>query len=255
MVEDDERYLSIQWTTPVRQILPDIFELKDEYISTRVTIEDLLSHRSGLARHDNSYGRNQQGTSLDVVKSVRHLPLTAGLRSKFQYCNVMLVVAAHIVQVVSGQTFGDFLRDRIWQPLEMHRTYIALKDVPEDEQPNLAAGYHHDGTQYKQVTWMPLEEIAGAGAMISNVQDYIKWTRALLNQTGPLTPAVCKAILEPPHYCTPRRTLLAASRLCFRLAHGLPSWTACRPSRWTDTSLRCRALHTSRTRLRHNHVR
>ena len=196
LVDDDENFPQIQWDTPVHQLIREDFVLADNYATNHVTIEDLLSHRTGLPRHDLSYGNAQKATVKEVVQSLRHLPLTAELRTKYQYCNLMFVVAAHILQTVTGQYLGDFLAERIWRPLGMDSTFFTLKDA-QNAPNDLAQGYYHDGEEYQQLTWMPLHEIAAAGSMVSNVLDYTKWARALIDQSEPLSPTVYKALWDP----------------------------------------------------------
>jgi CubicO group peptidase (beta-lactamase class C family) len=58
----------------------------------------------------------------DGVRSLRNLPLTAGLRTAFQYCNLMFVVASHVVETLTGVWLGDVLKERIWEPLGMKST-------------------------------------------------------------------------------------------------------------------------------------
>jgi CubicO group peptidase (beta-lactamase class C family) len=48
LVHDDDNYPDIQWTTPVSKLLPDDFVLSDPYYTENITIEDILSHRSGM---------------------------------------------------------------------------------------------------------------------------------------------------------------------------------------------------------------
>lgn len=57
-----------------------------------------------------------------MVRSLRYLPLTKGLRERYQYCNVMFVVVSYVVERVSGMWLGDFLRERVWEPLGMKST-------------------------------------------------------------------------------------------------------------------------------------
>jgi CubicO group peptidase (beta-lactamase class C family) len=79
---------TLQWNTPISSIIRDDFVMEDDYATHHVTIEDALSHRTGLPRHDMSYGGTydgRDGTIRDIVRSIRWLPMTEELRSKFQY--------------------------------------------------------------------------------------------------------------------------------------------------------------------------
>jgi CubicO group peptidase (beta-lactamase class C family) len=199
LVEDNDNFPQVQWDTPVSQLIRDDFVLENEYATNHTTIEDTLSHRTGLPRHDMAYG-DRLGPDVAVrtmVRQLRHLPLTAEPRTKYQYCNLMFVVASHVIQTLTGEWLGDILARRIWKPLGMTGTFFN-RDHALAAKEDLARGYYYSPDEgYKEVDWMPLHEIAGAGSVITNVLDYAKWARALLNQTGPLSKAVYKAIWEP----------------------------------------------------------
>jgi CubicO group peptidase (beta-lactamase class C family) len=68
----------------------------------------------------------------DTVRDLRYLALTAEPRTKFQYCNLMFVAASHVVESLTGQWLGEFLRQRIWEPLGMKSTVsFPLGHLPE----------------------------------------------------------------------------------------------------------------------------
>jgi len=118
LVDDNEKHPNLNWTTPVSSLIRDDFVLQDEYVTNHVTIEDILSHRTGMGAYTMSYGGTHNGhreMPRDVVRSLRHLPLTAELRTTFQYCNLMFVVASHIIETLERVWLGDFLRERIWE--------------------------------------------------------------------------------------------------------------------------------------------
>jgi CubicO group peptidase (beta-lactamase class C family) len=213
LVADNDKYPHIQWTTPVSQLIPEDFVLADEHATQHTTIEDTLSHRTGLPRHDQAYGNNNMSRDIavrEIVRSLRHLPLTAEPRTKFQYCNLMFVVASHVIQSVTGEWLGDLLAAKIWEPLGMKATFFSLQDAQAADE-ELARGYSYpysddddddsdeggDEKEFREVEWMNLNEVSGAGSVITNVLDYAKWARSLLYKAPPLSPEIHKAIWEP----------------------------------------------------------
>jgi CubicO group peptidase (beta-lactamase class C family) len=125
LVDDNRKYPHVDWKTPISDLIRDDFVLEDEYATAHTTIEDALSHRTGMPRHDESYGglyNGHKGTPRDLVRSLRYLPLTAEPRTRFQYCNMMFVVISHVIEALEGMWLGDFLRERIWKPLGMNST-------------------------------------------------------------------------------------------------------------------------------------
>jgi CubicO group peptidase (beta-lactamase class C family) len=199
LVDDNDHYPDIQWDTPVSKIIRDDFVLEEDYFTTHVTIEDTLTHRAGMPRHDMSYGGHYNGhyvTSKDVVRSLRYLPLTAELRTKAQYCNMMYVVASHIIETLTGSWLGDVIRTRILEPLDMKSTYFsatAARKAPE----HFAQGYYYVNGTYYEAPDMELYQVAGAGFIISNVLDYTKWIRAWIDQAPPISKAGHRALRTP----------------------------------------------------------
>ena len=104
------------------------FALADEYTTEHATLEDALSHRTGLPRHDFSTG-GANITVRDVVRNFRHLPMTAEIRTTFQYCNLIYIVVSHFIETRTGMWLGDFLRARMDEPLGMAGTFFSLREA------------------------------------------------------------------------------------------------------------------------------
>ena len=98
--------------------------------------------------------------------------MTAEPRTKYQYCNAMFVVASHVIETVTGRKLGDLMREWIWKPLGMDSTFLDLKSA-QNAKEDLAHGYKYlydtDHGGFEKVEWMTADEVAGAGAVISNV--------------------------------------------------------------------------------------
>ncbi|CAG8961253.1 hypothetical protein HYFRA_00013309 [Hymenoscyphus fraxineus] len=194
------------WRTPVSEIIRGDFVMKDPYLTEKITIEDILSHRTGLPGHDMSYGgKDGEGRPYsigDVVRGLRDLDLTGGLRERFQYCNIMYIVASYVIETITGMWLGDFLRERIWKPLGMESTYFSVKDALAAPEP-LAQGYIYYEDKFQEVPIMDFAVVSGAGSIISNVLDYAKWLKALLSHSGPLSKEDITALLTPRSFYSP----------------------------------------------------
>ena len=177
------------------------FVLADEYATDHVTVEDALSHRTGMPRHDLSYG-GANVTLRDVVQNLRHLPMTAEIRTRFQYCNMMYIVVSHFIETWTGMWLGDFLRTRIYEPLKMSSTFFSLADAQKAAAsggPSLATPYYwtNKTKSYHGVPWLDAPQESGCGATISNVVDYAKWLRCMMTMSAPLSPAGHHALRSP----------------------------------------------------------
>ena len=171
--------------------------MADPWATNHLTLEDAVVHRTGLSRHDKSSGRfypSKKGglrtaTPLDIVRSVRHLPLAGEPREVFRYCNIMYVVIAACVEAVAGKTLGEVLRESIWEPLGMGETFYGVEDLERRGMGReLAKGYYwdKDAEETREIPLHPQPELAGAAIVISSVRDYARWLMCLLQRALPL---------------------------------------------------------------------
>jgi CubicO group peptidase (beta-lactamase class C family) len=108
----------LDWDTPVRAYIPS-FKLYDPVASERVTPRDLVSHRTGLPRHDLVWYNNTTATRRDLFERLQYLEPTKDLRSFWQYQNLMYMAAGYLVETISGRTWEEFVREHLFQLLEM----------------------------------------------------------------------------------------------------------------------------------------
>lgn len=207
LVADNEKYPQVQWTTPVCELIRDDFVLQDEWATNHLTLEDLLTHRTGMPSHDRALGFFTRTTfskdkprpaTKETVRLLRHLPATKEPRTTFQYNNIMYDVAQHVIETLTGQWLGAFLRERIWLPLGMTGTYFGPEDASHGKE-DLASGYYYDEDIEEYVKVANLNETApsGAGAIISNAEDYTKWIRAVLTRSDVLPQSAWNELLKP----------------------------------------------------------
>ncbi|RFU73766.1 penicillin-binding [Trichoderma arundinaceum] len=193
--------LSQGWTTPISSIIRDDFVLQDEWATNHITLDDAVSHRTGMARHDRSSVSvidGRQATPRDVVRNLRNLPLTEQPRVRPLYCNMMYVTLSHVIETITGQWLGDVLKEKLWGPLGMHSTKFDLQDAL-DAPEHMASGYAWDSKkqEFQEIAFLNVTEISGAGSVISNVLDYAKWIKSLIHQSGPLSEDVHEDIRSP----------------------------------------------------------
>lgn len=105
---------------PVRQHIP-AFEMSDPYVTEHLTVRDLLVRNSGLAlgAGDLLHRPDQVATADEFIAALRHLPLDQGFREGFAYDNILYAVAGKVVARASGKSWSEFVRTRIFEPLDM----------------------------------------------------------------------------------------------------------------------------------------
>ena len=116
----------LDWEKPVRDYAPD-FRLKDSAAGALATTADLVSHRTGLPRHDNmwftGFGR------AEIFARLRYLEPSRDFRSTFQYNNVMYMAAGMVAERIAGggRTWEDLVRERLFAPLGMKASNFTVK--------------------------------------------------------------------------------------------------------------------------------
>jgi CubicO group peptidase (beta-lactamase class C family) len=175
----------LEWDKPVREYMPE-FILDDPYVTQHVTVRDMLSHRTGLPRHDLSAWRLDISRA-EFIKRMKHFKFNATFREKFQYNNLMYYAAAHLVEKVAEQKWEDFIQKCIFLPLGM--TASNFRPEPPEEGQFTAKGYRVDRDDdggAKGLINMPFglhTELSpgAAGALFSTLADLIQWLKVHVN--------------------------------------------------------------------------
>jgi CubicO group peptidase (beta-lactamase class C family) len=167
----------IKWDDPVTKYLPS-FQVDDAYVTRELTVRDLLCHRSGLARHD--WVWLGSATSRDeVLRRLRHAKPSWSLRSRYGYQNMLYLAAGQIIPAVTGQSWDEFVKLRIFLPLGMtasNTTITALRGVEDTATPHLKIE-----ERITPVTYRNADQVGPAGSINSCVHDMAQWLRLQLS--------------------------------------------------------------------------
>src|SRR3954452_25363812 len=117
---------------PVRRYIPEL-RLPDPVVAERVTIRDLLSHRSGLARHDLAWIMNPWWSRAEIVRRIEHLPMCGDLRAQWQYSNFGYTLAGIAMERATGHTFEELLRARLFTAAGFTRTFTVDAEMRAQE--------------------------------------------------------------------------------------------------------------------------
>lgn len=175
MLVDEGR---LNWDDPVIEHLP-AFRVADPYVTRAITIRDLLSHRTGVEPVDWLWLRG-----FDPVTGIAHLReagQAASLRSAWIYNNMMYVVAGEIVAQASGIPLPEFVRQRIFEPLEMHDTVFTRAEELRTSD-NVAGAHEFVDGEPRAIEPYRSESPLGAAGIHSSVSDMTKWLSFLLNE-------------------------------------------------------------------------
>ncbi len=184
LVEDGE----LAWDEPVRSWLPE-FRLQDDVATEQATPVDLLTHRTGLPRHDLLwYGSPFEREEL--FRRLRHLEPSAEFRSTFQYNNLMYMTAGLLAGRVADASWEELVRSRILEPLGMDRTSVTMAGLGGAD--DAATGYREasseaagegEGADAPPVAmdYREIDAMGPAGSINSTVLDMARWIRLQLN--------------------------------------------------------------------------
>ncbi|MDP5169748.1 MAG: serine hydrolase [Bacteroidia bacterium] len=166
----------IKWDEPIKTYLPD-FEMQDPVATEEMTAIDLLSHVSGLPRHDLAWYGSPK-TREELYESLQYLEPTESFRGGWQYQNLMFMTAGVLIERVSGKTWEEFVQLRILDPLGMTSTSTSLKGLEANK---LAAkGYEEKEDEIVLMPYKNIDNIGPAGSINSNVGDMAKWMNMML---------------------------------------------------------------------------
>ena len=166
MLVDEGR---LDWDRPVREILPG-FALADPIATAHTTARDMVTHRTGLARHDMLwYGSGLNAEQL--FTGLRHLAPGAPFRSGWQYNNLMFAASGRIAEAISDETWQEFTTRRLLAPLGM----TASDFSPAENDPTRAQQYEIDGEQIRRIPFYDMGAIAPAGAINSTIADMLPY--------------------------------------------------------------------------------
>jgi len=191
----------LTWDKPVRQAVPSMLFYNDD-LNDNVTLRDMLAHRTGITRHDEIWFKSDL-TPAELFERVRYMEPSVPLRHFFLYNNMMFVSVGHIIEILSGQSWQDFVRDRILQPLDMNATLFTIADMTNAADFGVPYNEKRDSQQlYRTPYYEQGAGIGPAGGLISDLDDLSHWLIALMNDgkyqnRQVLPPDVLNATLEP----------------------------------------------------------
>lgn len=171
----------ISWDDPVYERLKG-FEMYDPYVSKEMRIRDLLCHRSGLGlgEGDLMFWPHTTFTREEVVYRLRFLKPATSFRTTYAYNNLMFVTAGQVVAEVSGKSWDDDLREKIFLPLGMKNTNTSASAFKEGA--NWATPHSKVEGKLQAIPIENLDNAGPAGSINSSVADMSKWVLLQLNR-------------------------------------------------------------------------
>lgn len=197
----------LDWDTPIQRWLPG-WRLADLHAAAETTLRDLLCHRTGLPRGVRVRLRSR--CDLDTyIERMGRVPLRHPFRSEFHYTNTTFDIAGKVVEAASGLSWGDFVRQEIFEPLGMSRACVEAREVgryvnraephgdlspspsPEGEGGKESPDRLSEGEGgemlnegkggYRVLEWLDIQQDP-AGSISASMVDMAQWLRLMINQ-------------------------------------------------------------------------
>jgi CubicO group peptidase (beta-lactamase class C family) len=170
----------LDWDKPIRQFVPSIQFYNDD-LNRTVTIRDMLSHRTGITRHDLIWFKSDF-TQQELFERLKYLEPSENPRSVFLYNNMMYSGSGYAIELLSGKPWEQFVRDRILTPLGMTSTTFSIAEMLKTPEPGVPYTERRDNTELYQIPYYSdAIGVAPAGAINSNIVDMSHWLIALMN--------------------------------------------------------------------------
>ncbi|WP_052723708.1 serine hydrolase domain-containing protein [Paenibacillus wulumuqiensis] len=170
----------IKLNDPVQRYLP-WFRLADEQASQQITIADLLHQTSGLTQYDGIAALTEgKGTIEQHVRSLQDVHTAAAPGSTFQYSNLNYNILGAVIEAASGQSYEDYIRTHVFEPLEMKHSYPSAVEAGQ-------AGETFQGYQPVFGWMLPTKQLDHSGTVpsgyvLSSAEDMAHFLIAQMNQ-------------------------------------------------------------------------
>lgn len=162
---------------PVRNYLPEL-KFKNEYTNDHATLRDMMCHRTGLPRHDMSWYASWASRS-ELLERIQYFDPTTELRAKWQYNNFMFLAQGVVIEKLTGKSWEENMKERIFKPLGMDNTNLSTKDLEKSNDRSLA--FVSTDSTLKAIPYRNIDAMGPAGSVNSSANDMAKWLITWIN--------------------------------------------------------------------------
>ncbi|MDX2040660.1 MAG: serine hydrolase [Acidobacteriota bacterium] len=175
MLVDDGK---MNWDDPVRKHV-SYFRLSDPLANDNVALRDIVTHRTGLVRHDLLWYASPWSRE-EIVRKIGFVPLSYSFRTNFQYQNIMFLTAGLAVGNAAGSNWETFTQKRIFDPLGMKSA--SLSTTVAEKSSDHATPHQKRGATIDTIAWRNIDNVGPAGSINASVRDLSNWIRLHLNE-------------------------------------------------------------------------
>lgn len=171
----------LDWDKPIKTFAPSIEFYNDELNNT-ITIKDMLSHRTGVTRHDLIWYKSDF-TRAELFTKLKYLEPAQPLRQGFLYNNLMYAASGQIIELMEGKTWEQYVQEKILNPLQMSHTVFSVDAMQKQMDYFVPYNEKRDTNILFEAEYMnETDGLGPAGSIVSNISDLSHWLSALMNK-------------------------------------------------------------------------
>lgn len=164
--------------SPIKYV-PDLKFFNDE-MNNSIVIKDLMSHRTGLPRHDWSWYVFPTYDKDSLMRRIEFQEPFTGVRKQWYYNNFMFLTQGVIAERITGKSWEENMYERLLKPLKMTRSNLSIKELRKAD--NVALGYEIVDEKISKMDYYRIAGMSPAGSMNSSVNEMSNWLMTWLNK-------------------------------------------------------------------------
>ncbi|MCK5101440.1 MAG: beta-lactamase family protein, partial [Cyclobacteriaceae bacterium] len=191
----------MSWDNPISNYVPQIKFYNQDLYNT-VTLRDMLSHRTGISRHDFIWYKSDF-TRKELFDRLIYLEPAQSIRQSSLYNNLMYSAAGYCLELKTGKTWEDYIKSNILNPLSMNSSIFTIEEMEKNQ--DFAYPYYEDRDTDQLIKRPFYREFSGVGpcgSIISNLENMSTWVITLIhngkfNGEEVIPVAIIKETMQP----------------------------------------------------------
>ncbi len=175
LVNDGE----LKWDSRIVEAWPG-FRAHDSVVTQQATLRDVLCHRTGVGKGESLLYYEMPITRNELLARLPDVRQAAPFRTESRYSNLMYTVAARVAEEVTGTSWEHFMRQHLFQPVEMNRTFTSWTSLPEID--NVGVPHVRVGDKTFTTKFADRDNIGPAASISSSVSDLSQWLILMTNR-------------------------------------------------------------------------
>jgi CubicO group peptidase (beta-lactamase class C family) len=119
------------WDKPIKESVPEL-EFYNDFLNSNVTLRDMLGHKTGVSRHDMIWLQSDFSRK-ELFERIKYLKPAIPLRQDFIYNNLMYTAVGYSIELKTGLSWEDYVRQNIFAPLEMNNTVFSIAEMQKNK--------------------------------------------------------------------------------------------------------------------------